>query len=525
MANSPVAHVDGPALNNAQDFLYIGDIPRAGAEQCPNREALVWADTGRVTTYQQLEQQSSAFARYLKHSGYRAGQRIAYLGLNNDDFFSVLAGSIRAEVVLVPLNWRLTAQELNYQLADSGAQLLIHDAKLAETAAAACEGLPQSVAMMTVESELRDQLSAAGEPVAAPREYQQVVLQMYTSGTTGKPKGTLLTHGALSVARQAELEATEFSHLEMGCKTLSAMPNFHIGGMSWVLMGLVRLGTVVITADPMPSNMLKLLGESGARHSFIVPTVLRAMINELKDTQATPPEVDGIYYGAMPIGAGLLDELQAVFKCPLVQFFGMTENTGSATVLGPAEHDPARPQLLKSVGKPYPGMSLEIRDPDGRVVAPGTSGEIWVKSPTLMAGYWNLAEATAKAVVDGWYATGDGGYLDGEGYLFLTDRIKDMIVSGGENVYPAEVEEAIRGFVGVLDAAVVGVSDDKWGERVVAVVEAKRDAAINADELLTFCSSRLARYKCPKEVKFAPLPRTASGKVQRANIRKDYASY
>lgn len=527
MTNKPLAHVDGPALREKENITYIGEIPARGARDRGDDAALIFAERQRTTSYSQLESQASAFAHYLTQQGYRPGQRIAYLGLNNDDFFSVLFGCIRAGVVLVPLNWRLTAPELAYQLADSESQLLIHDVALAEVARAAAADLT-GMAFVNVEGgdeDLYRVLRTDAPSYSSPRDPEQVILQMYTSGTTGKPKGTLISHYGLSIARQSELESVDMAHFLMHSRVLSAMPNFHIGGMSWVLMGLIREGVVVISADPSPGNMLKLLRDYQCKHSFIVPTVLRAMVNELEDTGSEPPTMEGIYYGAMPVGESLLDKVRSLLNCPLLQFFGMTENSGSATMLGPDDHDPNRPQLLKSVGKPYPGMSLEIRGEDGTLLRPGESGEIWVKSPTQMAGYWKLPEATAKAVVDGWYATGDGGYLDEEGFLYLTDRIKDMIVSGGENIYPAEVEEVLRQYEGVLDAAVVGIKDDTWGEKVVALVETKAGATLQVDSILSHCGARLARYKGPKEIKFGALPRTASGKVQRAIVRERFLNY
>ena len=228
-----------------------------------------------------------------------------------------------------------------------------------------------------------------------------------------------------------------------------------------------------------------------------------------------------MFYGAMTIGAGLLRETMELLGCSFGQFFGMTEITGAATFLPPRDHDPARPHLLASVGKAYPGMSIEIRAPDRRVCNAGEHGEIWIRSPTCMLGYWRLPEATQQAVVDGWYATGDGGYLDAEGYLYLTDRIKDMIVSGGENVYPAEVEEMLRTHPAVLEAACVGAPHPVWGESVTAIVELRPGRSATETELRDFSRAHIAGFKCPKQFLFLPtLPRTASGKVKRAELRR-----
>jgi acyl-CoA synthetase (AMP-forming)/AMP-acid ligase II len=252
----------------------------------------------------------------------------------------------------------------------------------------------------------------------------------------------------------------------------------------------------------------------------MVPTVIRALVDELARGEPAP-ELAGVYYGAMAMSESLLRETLQIFRCAVVQFFGMTEIAGSATVLGPGDHDLAKPHLLRTVGKPYPGVGIEIRDPNRAVLPRGVAGEIWIRSPSVMLGYSNLPDKTAEAMVDGWYASGDGGFLDEDGYLQLTDRIKDLIVSGGENVYPAEVEEALRQHPAVLDAAVVAVADDRWGEMVAAAVELRPEATVTSAELQQFARGRIAAFKCPKLIHFvAQLPRTVSGKVQRAEVRR-----
>jgi acyl-CoA synthetase (AMP-forming)/AMP-acid ligase II len=519
------AQVDGPVATGLEDLAWIGAIPRQGSERCPERTAILFADRGERVSYLDLERRSNAFVALLRARGVQSGDRVAYLGRNSDLYFAVLFGAIRAGVVLVPLNWRLAAPEIRYQLADSTARLLICDPELQDLAQESIRELPVAPALLFTEpaagtEDLRALLLRDAPTCAVPTVQDQIILQLYTSGTTGHPKGVLISHYALSFARHAERLLPGLAHLGEGAPCLSAMPNFHIGGMSWVLMGLLRQGTVVLTADPMPDNLLRLIREHGSEHTFIVPTVLRAIVDTIKASGEPAPKLKGVFYGAMPIGESLLRESLDLLGCAFVQFFGMTENTGSVTVLQPQDHDPARPQILKSVGKPYPGMSLQVRGSDRRVLAPNEHGEIWVRSPTLMSGYWNLPEKTREAIVDDWYATGDGGYIDAEGFLYLTDRIKDMIVSGGENVYPVEVEEALRQHPAVLDAAVVGVADERWGEIVTAVVELRPGASAGADEIIAAARSRIAGYKCPKAVHFGSLPRTASGKVQRALLRE-----
>jgi acyl-CoA synthetase (AMP-forming)/AMP-acid ligase II len=517
------AHVDGEPLTHLDAMLWTGHIARAGAERFPDRDAIIFPDRGIRVSYRNLDRQSDAFAALTKVRGLHSGDRVAYLGKNSDLFFPVLFGAIRAQIVLVPINWRLAAPEVAYQLADSGARLLIYDRELAAAAQAAMETLGSPPDMLVTEDGedgLRWLLSQSAAPAPLPQIPTQVVLQLYTSGTTGHPKGVLISHHALSVARHCELISPGFALLAPGSISLSGMPNFHVGGMSWVLMGLVRFGTVVLTANPAPANMLSLIEEYKIDNTFIVPTVIRAMVEEIKSRSLPAPAIKGMFYGAMAMSEGLLREAMDLFGCAFGQFFGMTEITGAATFLRPEEHDLNRPHLLKSVGKPYPGMSLEIRGPDRRVLAANEHGEVWIRSPTCMLEYYRLPRATEAAIVDGWYATGDGGYLDPEGYLYLTDRIKDMIVSGGENVYPAEVEEMLRSHPAVLDAACVGVAHALWGECVVAIVETRAGHSVTADSLKEFARSRIAGFKCPKELHFVDaLPRTASGKVKRAELR------
>ena len=526
MSSTQLAHVDGPPLERAGQMIWIGDLPALGAVRCPDQAAIIFADQSRQLSYAELDRACDGFVALLRARNIRSGDRVAYLGKNSELYFPVLLGAVRAGVVVVPLNWRLTPVELAYQLQDSQSCLLIHDRELTDAAVQSRELCNRALPLLPTDARtggdsLISALSKPAERTVAPRDRSQVLLQLYTSGTTGKPKGVLVSHYALSIMRHAELISPDFAHLRAGSVILSAMPNFHVGGMSWVLMGLVRFGTVVLTADAAPSSLLALLRRFDAEHTFAVPTVIRAIVDELHSRGESPPALAGIFYGAMPMSESLLREALQLFNCAFVQFFGMTEIAGSATFLAPQDHDPARPQLLRTVGKPYPGTSLEIRGPDRRVLPRNTHGEIWIKSPSLMLGYNQLPDQTAQAIVDGWYASGDGGFVDDEGYLNLTDRIKDMIISGGENIYPAEVEEALRRHPSVLDAAVVAMPDARWGEMVAAAVELRPGKQVSPAELQSFARNQIAGYKCPKRVIFMEvLPRTVSGKVQRAEVRR-----
>jgi len=523
------AHVDGPPLRDLQDLIWAGDIPAIGRRSFPDRLALICPECDARTSYAQLDRQSDAFVALVRERGLRAGDRVAYLGRNSDQFAPVLFGAIRAGVVLVPLNWRLAAPELAYQIADADARLLILDSEfepLARESLATCEHeiptlFTEARGAVTSSPCLRALLAREAPAVPCSHEAAQPILQLYTSGTTGKPKGVLVSHRAFSLARHMELIDPGLTHLQAGAVLLSPMPNSHIGGISWMAMGLVRQGTVVLTADPSAPNLLRLMREFKVEHTFIVATVIRALVDELRQQGIPGPQLRGMFYGAMPMSELLLREALQTFGCAFVQFFGMTEITGSATLLPPPQHDLAHSGYLKSVGRPYPGTELEIRGPDRRVLQRGEAGEIWIRSPTLMLGYSRLPQKTREVVAGGWYASGDGGYLDEDGWLFLTDRIKDMIVSGGENVYPHEVEEALRAHTSVLDAAVVGLPDDRWGECVAALVQLRPGKGATEEELRSFARSRIAAFKCPRRIFFADmLPRTAAGKVQRVEVRR-----
>jgi acyl-CoA synthetase (AMP-forming)/AMP-acid ligase II len=332
----------------------------------------------------------------------------------------------------------------------------------------------------------------------------------------------MLTHRTISIARHVEIGSPDWADWTDDDIILSAMPNFHTGGMAWMLTGMVRSLTCVLTADPAAENLLALSQRYGTTRTFMVPTVIRALLDALVASGGKPPGLKTILYGASVMDADLIKRCLEYFPgCTFAQYFGMTEASGTVSFLPPKNHDPAHPELLRSVGKALPGYEIEIRDAEGKPLPNGQAGEIWIKTPTTMLGYWNRPDATAEALVDGWYRSGDGGYLNSEGFLFLTDRIKDMIVSGGENIYPAEVEAVLRLHPAIKDIVIVGAKDPVWGESVTAVVEWKEGQTITIEELRAFGTQHIASFKLPKRLFSVPvLPRTATGKLQRAEVRK-----
>ena len=353
--------------------------------------------------------------------------------------------------------------------------------------------------------------------VAHPEE---VSLQLYTSGTTGLPKGVMLTNANLS---NAISQAGHTFAITTETVSLVAMPLFHIGGTGWALCAMSRGGRSIILRDVDTDQLLHLIETERITEMFVVPAVLMFLLATPKLETTDLSSLRHVFYGASPISEDVLIRCMRIFGCGFNQVYGMTETTGAITALRAEDHDPGGPRqhLLRSAGKPHPGVEIRIVDPDSLVdVEIGDVGEVWTRSPYNMAGYWQKSEETAATVdVDGWLRTGDAGYFDAEGYLYLHDRMKDMIVSGGENVYPAEVENVLLSHPAIADAAVIGVPDERWGETVKALVVPAPGATVDPDEIIEYCRARLARYKAPTSLELAEvLPRNPSGKILKREL-------
>ncbi|MES2481332.1 MAG: AMP-binding protein [Pseudomonadota bacterium] len=514
--------IDGPAIPDRDDLQWVAQLPAFWAKADSARVAMVFE--GREVGYAEFAVGAARLCAQWQARGLQPGDRVGYFGRNSDLFYDVLFACALGGFVVAGYNWRYAAPELAFVLDDARPRILYHDADFAPLVAGACEALGFSLECVHTEAaegaSLRGQIGTAGaEPVPHPWKFDDPLVLMYTSGTTGQPKGALVSHGALSLFRNAYRATPQWDDWMSSDVILSAMPNFHIAGIGFVLKGLIAGATVVHTADPSPANLIRLSKAHRVNRVYMVPTIIQMVLDELGATGEPAPRYDGIYYGAAPIGH-LLKPAIATFGCRFFQYYGMTE-AATTHVLGPAEHDAARPQLMKSVGRPIAGVSADVRRPDGSSCAANEPGEIWIRSDMLMLGYYHRPEATAQAVVDGWYRTGDGGSTDEAGYLYLTDRLKDMIITGGENVYPVEVENALRTHPAVKDVAVVGTPDPKWGEAVTAIVELRPGQRPTFDELREHAKTLIAGYKCPRLVYVADaLPRTPSGKVQRGNAKR-----
>jgi acyl-CoA synthetase (AMP-forming)/AMP-acid ligase II len=507
-----ISHVRRYAF--VSDDFRIAQVLRDRAAAHPGQVALVDGD-GRKQTYGELQQRSNRLAQYLLQRGVTVGDRVAHLDRNASAAAELLLAAAKIGAVMVPLNWRLAAPELQALLQDSRAKLLFCGPAFAETAR-------QLSPDRTVTFDGADDC-----PDDDPRQdgdLNAIVLQLYTSGTTGRPKGVQTTNRNLS---NLTAGLPEYWSVDESSVSLVAMPLFHIGGMGWLLVGLTCGATNVLVPEIAPESLLDTMESERVTNAFLVPTVLQML-------SAVPGAADrdwsalrSIAYGASSITTTVLKTVLTTFGCPLYQVYGMTETTGAIVQLDAADHDPGGPRehLLRAAGRPYPWMELQIVDPaSGDPLPTDGIGEVRVRGSSVTPGYFDNPEATDAALhPDGWLHTGDGGYLDADGYLFLTDRIKDMIVTGAENVYPAEVEEVLARHPLVSEVAVFGVPDDRWGEVVTAAVVARGDDQPEIDELVAFARERLAGYKLPRTVHYVDeMPKTATGKVSKKDLREQY---
>jgi len=509
----------------------LGDLARYHGEARPDSVALSFE--GRDTTFADFDRKTSQVANALIAAGLKIGDRVAYVGKNSDLYFELWFGAAKAGVVIAPIGWRLAPPEMAYIVTDSDAKIVFVGPELIahmEAVAAELSWRPEVIAMelggegehRTFEA-WRDAQFDTDPRVAI--KTSDIAIQLYTSGTTGRPKGAMLTHdNLLALRRKAAQEPMAWNQWGPEDVSLVAMPVAHIGGSGWGLVGLLNGAKGVVAREFDPFKVLDYIEHDRVSKMFMVPAALQIVVRLPRAREIDYSRMSHILYGAAPIPLDLLRECIDIFGCGFCQQYGMTETTGTVVYLPPEDHDPAGNARMRSAGLPLPGVELKVMDEAGNSLPVNTVGEIATRSLSNMAGYWKLDEATAKTIdADGWLRTGDAGYLDEDGYLFIHDRVKDMIISGGENIYPAEVESAVYGHPSVAEVAVIGVPDEKWGEAVKAVVALKPGAVADPDDIIAFARTRIAGFKAPKSVDFIDaLPRNASGKILRRELRAPY---
>jgi long-chain acyl-CoA synthetase len=502
--------------------LRIADVVREHAAGRPGTVAL--KQGAREFTYAMLDERSNRLAQALLAAGAGPGSRIAHLDRSAPEIVELLFATSKIGAVTVPLNWRLAVPELRAVLEDAVAPLVVAGTGYEETVAEVVAPLATPPCVVGV-AEDYEQWLAAHEAVdpGGRGESGDVVLQLYTSGTTGVPKGVLTTHRNLAAAA----ETSPYWQFDANTVSLTPLPMFHIGGIGWTFLGLWNGATTILVREFVPDVVLDLLEHERVTNGIFVPTMLQMLTAVPGAERRDYSALRSIAYGASPITTPVLTAALRTFRCSLYGVYGLTETTGGVVQLDPEDHDPGGPRehLLRSAGRPLPWVELRIADPEtGLELPPWEVGEVWLRAPNVTPGYFGRPEETAAALLpDGWLRTGDGGYVDEDGYLFLTDRIKDMIVSGGENVYPVEVEEALSHHPDVVEVAVIGVPDERWVESVAALVVRRPGAQATADDLIAFARERLAGYKLPRSIEFVDeLPRTPSGKVLKRELRERY---
>ncbi|TCK26300.1 long-chain-fatty-acid--CoA ligase [Pseudonocardia endophytica] len=496
----------------------------------PDGVAIVEGDS--VLTWSLLHERAKQTAAALHRDGARPGARVVYLGKNSAWFFPYLFGCAMAGAVATPVNWRLAVRELVEIVDDTEATVLLVDHELRSVVEQVEVAARRPLTVVDLGGGhghwpgIEDWWGAADEPgpqVVADDAGDDIALQLYTSGTTGRPKGAMFA-GRTNLRVLAQDIAPRWG-LGPGETSMLSMPLFHMGGVAWAIAGLAQGARGVVVRDFVPAEVLDTMEREQVTTAFFVPAMLNALVAQ-PGADARSLGLRRVTYSGAPISTSALVAAMKTFRCDFVQIYGLTEATGAFAQLEPEDHDPSGPHahLLRSAGRPYPWVEVQVVDAQGTTCGVDEIGEIWTRSEQNTVGYWRRpADSTTSITEDGWLRTGDLGRLDAEGRIFLVDRAKDLIISGGENVYPAEVENELAAHPDVAEVAVIGVPHERWGETVKAVVVPRAGAEPDAADLVAFARTRLAAFKCPTTVDLVEeLPRTATGKVVKGELREPY---
>jgi acyl-CoA synthetase (AMP-forming)/AMP-acid ligase II len=510
----------------------LADVVRTHAAERGGRRAMCAGD--RVWTYASLRDEAAQVAQALRAGGVAPQDRVAVLDKNAPEYFTFLFGAAMVNAVTLAVNWRLAPREMEYILNHAEARvLLVGEEFLDHLEQMKLETVRRVV---VVEGEGGGhpgyaEWIAPHEPVdpEVPTRPEDTCYQLYTSGTTGLPKGVELTHRNLFSAMEVGARAWSFDGDSVN---LVAMPLFHIAGSGWAIAGFANGGENVLLREVDPAAILRVIPKHRITNALLVPAVLQFLLATPGVEETDFSSLRSMVYGASPISEEVLVGSMRVMGCGFVQAYGLTETTGGICSLAAADHDPGGPRaaLLRSAGRPWGDVEVRIVDTaSGKDVPEGEVGEIWSRTAQNMKGYWRNPEATREAFPEGrdanglgWFRTGDAGYLK-DGYVFIHDRVKDMIVSGGENIYPAEIENVLMGHPDVADVAVIGVPSERWGETVKALIVTTPGSQAGDEAFIAYCRERLAHYKCPTSVdRVDALPRNPSGKLLKTELRERY---
>ncbi|MDX1404608.1 MAG: long-chain-fatty-acid--CoA ligase [Woeseiaceae bacterium] len=501
---------------------FIFDAVREFAKTRNEHTALIYGD--RSSSYGELARHIDRVANGLVALGLKPGSRVAVLTGNNDYFFEIWLGAALAGFVLTPINARLAPDEVLYIVNDSQAQALFVDEpfhSLVENIAGDLSGVRHIFALDRHPEwpsyvEWRDEQSAS--QVEAKGSPADTMVQMYTSGTTGFPKGVELNHSSVLACARGMMGAAEWQPGEV---VLVTAPLFHTAGSAWSHCALQSGGTVVLLPELSPASILTAFETYQVTEVLLVPAVIQMLLQSPDCAGKEFSSLRRILYGASPISVPVLRQAIETFGCEFEQGYGLTETVGPIAMLYREDH--LQDDKLQSCGKPIPGNDIRVVDSKGNDCRAGDIGEIVVSGVQVMNGYWKRPDDTRAAIREGWFHTGDLGYFDADGYLYIHDRLKDMILSGAENVYPAEVERVLQHCPGIAEVAVIGVPDARWGEAVKAVVVAEAGASLSEKDVIDYARSKIAAFKCPKSVDFVDaIPRNPSGKILKKVLREPY---
>ena len=509
--------------------MRIGDLLTRAARCYPEKEAVVFEKTR--LTYRQINERTNRLAAALIDMGVKRGDRVGVICHNSHNFTEIFFACAKIGAASTNLNWRLSPKELAFLINDAGPDIVFFSKRFEYLFEPMKADLKKKHRFVAVDGVFNKEMTDYEKLIAKykpdePRvtvAEDDTVLLLYTSGTTGRPKGVMLTHKnmlANCVSTIIEMEMTRDWNI------LGLLPIFHVG--IFVLIDMVWIGakvTYVHSFDPVV--IFEIVQKEKTTVTAFTPVIFKFLLDHPDIDKYDLSSLKTIIYATAPMPVELLKRSIKRFDCDFIQFFGMTETSPTLTMLVREDHVLDGPEYkvkwLGSAGRPVSNVQVRVVDEKGKDCAPGVIGEIIGKGENVMKGYYNMPEATAEAIRDGWYYSGDMGYFDEYGYLFIADRKKDMIISGGENIYPREVEEAIQLIPGVADVSVIGVPDDTWGEAVKAIVVKKPGAELTEAMVIDHCKKNIASYKKPKSVDFVDaLPRSAMGKVLKHELREPF---
>lgn len=510
----------------------IETLPQLARWQADTRgEATALLFEDRHLSYNDLNKHSIQIASGLLEEGIRPQSRIALLAKDSDYGYELVFGCAAAQAVLVPVNWKLSPTEILYILRDSEAEVLFVGEEFFGVAELLAMQLPELRKIITIKGAHSQWPSFAGwrynQPTDIPvldYDPEAPVLQMYTSGTTGHPKGVQLAHYTFFRLLQGmKAQGDNWMDLNPDDVILVTVPMFHIGGLWWGIQSLAAGATGILLESFIGWKVLESIPRYKVSKIAMVPAMLQFCLAEPACSETDFSSVKAILYGGSPMTPALMRKALQTFGCDFFQIYGLTETGNMAVCARPADHNEEGTIRRNVAGKPLPGVEAKITDPQGNILPPGKTGEICLHSPSRMIGYWRNEQATEATLRDGWIYTGDGGYMDEDGYIYVADRIKDMIICAGENIYPAEVEAALAEHPDVADVAVIGIPDDLWGEAVKAFVVLKPGHIPRQRALIQFVRARIADFKVPKSISFVDsLPRNPSGKIVKRILREPF---